>query len=1382
MSLLIAVYGIVIVASPSSGMIVIESRQALKGEEFTVEVRVKNNPGFSYLELTPVYPNEFTLVKIENGELISDFTQGSKQYIWTDNENVYADGALLTLTFNTSSEVATGQYNIEFIVRSCVNYNEETVNMSVEGGVVELIDFVYGDATGDKVVNGVDVVRLIKYLANYDYDTGTSTVDINPGADANGDGQISGLDVVRLKKYMANYDYDTGISTIALGPNTTPINPGQQELTGKEALPGYENVNFGGRQFLISSFSPQDDVWSDASDFWVECITHNTINDAVYERNAVMNKLYNCSIAVSCDYGMYEASVAAGEERFIAASRGSGVYNDFVNGSVEYYNLLKLGIDFTQDWWDQNFIADSSCDGKLFGVLGDFSLQAMNATWIMYFNKDVYESIFSDVDIYQLVKENKWTMDVMAEMINRVKDDVNDDSVYTYSEDENADMLGLVTTSLNYSGLYFASGLRYISKTENTIYGSFNPVLTGQQNGPGVIDKLISVCNMDGYLNLDYHYIPTALQNGRTLFASEVMDKLRRLPDAENHRIGVLPQPLYTEGQDSYHCYVNTYAATLGVPTSFMDIDIVSNFLTLFAYHSSKLVRTAFVDTYKKYADDENAGMIDIILDSRVYDPGYFGNLAENMNNQIATMITSQRNQYTQAAERFDSENTKKIAKYRNTIASINDDYYSINPNDHFSILRAAYSLKDGKWLDGTFTLEGVVTNIVTEYNPSFKNITYTMVVDGYEARPINAYNVKGEGADTVKVGDTVKVSGPIKNNRGIIELFDGTMEITNVAGQQEITGIICDIDFVGGRMIDSKLLLTFQETVDNYVGSYSVYVDESQYNVPAFAVTEVGNAAVGTLSGVQTENDYLGLFNRDFSIEVYYFNNNTTGGDSVQAIISSTEYGGWCIAENAGKPYFIIGLNSGGKNTYASVYALNASSNNNLTHVVATFSKSEGVMRIYVDGVLNSETSFDGTLDVMPPNTENTLTSLAFGADIDGDKNMNNVHNGEYLEFRTADFKLIDAKIYNRALTNEEVVSAYQHDKNAVIGNNINNPVTEETTQVVETSIQNVETTTLPVFARFDFGTDTYAEEQGLTSHEYLTSVLAYDESCLKVNFEEDYWDVWTIAAYDAENEVTESFGLRNNRFALIFNDIVTFDFDDEIVIGYGGYNGTPYNSVGNIDVQTWSGRHQYMQVRLVNNTTNNIWSIRFIKTGDGAYFTTCVMGNLYLQGGEPTSSSDYRRTCEKSSEWATYTYDFFLASGLSSGRGHSAIRHNEQEAGGKTWIEGYPDNWFDYKAYVYAHGDPGGTNVLWGIGKSFTALELNIFSGCYKYGLGDKPSEMSDDDWVKWTTAHDHIKLACDTRENIIAGMNIKLDYLIFGCSPGQLDNYKSYIEQNA
>ena len=197
--------------------IVLESKKTTKSKEFTVAVTIKNNPGFSYLEVTPSYSSELTLVKVENGGLVSDFTK-SKQYVWVSDEDVTTDGVLLTFTFSVDDSVEAGNYQIDFNVRTCANYDEESVPFNVVKADIEVLDCVYGDATGDGKIDGFDVIRLKKYLANYDYDTESSSVEATAGADANGDGKIDGFDVIRLKKYLANYDYETGESTVVLGP------------------------------------------------------------------------------------------------------------------------------------------------------------------------------------------------------------------------------------------------------------------------------------------------------------------------------------------------------------------------------------------------------------------------------------------------------------------------------------------------------------------------------------------------------------------------------------------------------------------------------------------------------------------------------------------------------------------------------------------------------------------------------------------------------------------------------------------------------------------------------------------------------------------------------------------------------------------------------------------------------------------------------------------------------------------------------------------------------------------------------------------------------------------------------------------------------------
>lgn len=95
-------------------------------------------------------------------------------------------------------------------------------------------------------------------------------------------------------------------------------------------------------------------------------------------------------------------------------------------------------------------------------------------------------------------------------------------------------------------------------------------------------------------------------------------------------------------------------------------------------------------------------------------------------------------------------------------------------------ILDLAYSLKEGEILDGTYTLTGVVTSVDTAYNEQYENVTVTIVANGHDDKPMMCYRMKGAGSDVVKVGDTITVTGNIKNYKGTIE-FDAGCTLDNL-------------------------------------------------------------------------------------------------------------------------------------------------------------------------------------------------------------------------------------------------------------------------------------------------------------------------------------------------------------------------------------------------------------------------------------------------------------------------------------------------------------------------------------------------------------------------------------------------------------------------
>ena len=88
--------------------------------------------------------------------------------------------------------------------------------------------------------------------------------------------------------------------------------------------------------------------------------------------------------------------------------------------------------------------------------------------------------------------------------------------------------------------------------------------------------------------------------------------------------------------------------------------------------------------------------------------------------------------------------------------------------------LMAAYALEEGMSMEKPVTLTGVIHKIPSEWSEQYGNITVDMTVAGLVDYPIECYRLSGEGADTLAIGDTITVTGIIKNYKGLIEFDKG--------------------------------------------------------------------------------------------------------------------------------------------------------------------------------------------------------------------------------------------------------------------------------------------------------------------------------------------------------------------------------------------------------------------------------------------------------------------------------------------------------------------------------------------------------------------------------------------------------------------------------
>jgi len=149
-----------------------------------------------------------------------------------------------------------------------------------------------------------------------------------------------------------------------------------------------------------------------------------------------------------------------------------------------------------------------------------------------------------------------------------------------------------------------------------------------------------------------------------------------------------------------------------------------------------------------------------------------------------------------------------------------------VAPEDPKEIVDAAFGLEEGASLPYMSTLTGVIVSVDTEYSESYKNVTVSIEVEGTDGmKTIQCYRLKGEGADVIGVGDTITVTGVIKNYYGKVEFDAGCTLDAYVKAPAELPEGATAIDILGythdafNYIMYADADMTLGELVTKYYG-----------------------------------------------------------------------------------------------------------------------------------------------------------------------------------------------------------------------------------------------------------------------------------------------------------------------------------------------------------------------------------------------------------------------------------------------------------------------------------------------------------------------------------------------------------------------------------
>jgi len=425
------------------------------------------------------------------------------------------------------------------------------------------------------------------------------------------------------------------------------------ETTTSKLISGLPDTDLDG--FLITML--RSSVWTSnfrEDGIYAEEQDGDPIVDEVYERNLRISEAYNCGFALSECVEKYPSSIIS---KYVMS--GDDTVDMVVDGgqSVAQYadNYIDLNtleyFDFSQPWWSHEFNEGITIDGKLYFTIGSYMTEARRQVTNILFNKRIASDYGIDPQsLYGHVYDDVWTLDRFIGYAQKVKSDLNSDSVY-----DTNDLWGLLGQNYTTWTLSLGAGLRCAEKDADDM-----PVISfGSEKNISILEKVMTVAGSRETALFAQRITETddvwtkyreMVASGKNwLFcASSVNDSLRNMEDD----YGILPTPKFTEAQERYYHDANlNNSPTTAIPLSASNPDTVSFILEAMSYDSYYNLLPIFYDNYlntKLARDEESVEMLQLIHDSLYYDLGALYNwgnmrhIVENMAEKTESDLSTQ--------------------------------------------------------------------------------------------------------------------------------------------------------------------------------------------------------------------------------------------------------------------------------------------------------------------------------------------------------------------------------------------------------------------------------------------------------------------------------------------------------------------------------------------------------------------------------------------------------------------------------------------------------------------------------------------------------------------------------------------------------------------
>jgi ABC-type glycerol-3-phosphate transport system substrate-binding protein len=324
-------------------------------------------------------------------------------------------------------------------------------------------------------------------------------------------------------------------------------------------------------------------------------------------------------------------------------------------------------LDLDKKYWDQNAVSDMTINGKLYGMTGDITTATHSFTHMFMYNKQLALE-YGLPNMYNMVREGKWTFDAFNEITKGIYKDLNGDGKKDYM-----DFFSVYITPAAYEAFFSSAGEKWVEKNAGgeIVFSDLT------EKKVAVLDKIESLFANKDHVWCGYEQ-PQPFNDGRAIFyESDLGIACYESRDVE-FDFGMLPLPKFSEQQDRYYVYAYPFFPFLSLPATIVgeELQMAGAVLEALASESYRTLTPAFYNIAlenKFTRDEESYEMLDIIMRSRIYDLLYWGpwDSFRNWNTGLVSAMQKGGGGYVSIYEKNIDKCNAKIDEIINTYADL---------------------------------------------------------------------------------------------------------------------------------------------------------------------------------------------------------------------------------------------------------------------------------------------------------------------------------------------------------------------------------------------------------------------------------------------------------------------------------------------------------------------------------------------------------------------------------------------------------------------------------------------------------------------------------------------------------------------------------------